>query len=121
MTGIALCHVHALASAEVSCPIGPDQTDAYLETIFDRILHNEIVMNEEGEEGAGVDVSSVALYSKPRKQGYLSKKGHGKLSRSKKYWVVLKGGALMLLDKPPALNAKPVREKHWSAYLAQQG
>ena len=63
MTGIALCPVHALASAEVSCPIGPDQTDAYLETIFDRILHNEIVMNEEGEEGAGVDVSSVALYA----------------------------------------------------------
>jgi hypothetical protein len=55
-----------------------------------------------------VDVSSVALYSKPDKQGYLSKKGHGTLKRKKVYWVVLKNGALMLLDKPPALNAKPM-------------
>jgi len=27
---------------------------------------------------------------------------------SNEYWAVLKGGALMLLDKPPALNAKPM-------------
>jgi len=82
-------------------------TAEYLETIYDRILHNEIQMNADAGS-AGVDVSSVALYSKPRKQGYLTKKGHGALSRKKTYWVVLKAGALMLLDKPPALNAKPM-------------
>lgn len=39
---------------------------------------------------------------------YLTKKGHKMIRTSNQYWVVLKSGTLMLLDKPPALNAKPM-------------
>ena len=84
----------------------PRLSEAYLGTIFDRINSNEIQMNDAGS--GTVDVSSVMLYSKPRLQGYLNKKGHKMISTSNQYWAVLKGGALMLLDKPPALNTKPM-------------
>jgi hypothetical protein len=89
-------------------------TPEYLGTIFDRIQSNEIQMV--ASAGAAMDISSVAQYSKPRMQGYVTKYGHTtkvglmqgglKLGRNKRYWCLLKRQTLMLLDKPPALNSR---------------
>lgn len=46
----------------------PKLTAAYLGTIYDRILTNEIQMNDAG--GNTIDLTSVWTYSKPRIQGY---------------------------------------------------
>ena len=46
----------------------PKLSEAYLANIFERILSNEIQMNDAGGSSA-VDLTSVAVYSKPRMQG----------------------------------------------------
>jgi hypothetical protein len=81
---------------------GHDLSQEFLETIYDRIVANEIKMqpykNDAGDK-------SILAYTNPHKQGWL-KKESGHFKAWKEQWFLLKDTCVYYLRKPPVWGAE---------------